>query len=151
MGMGMEGWGWGRAQQTPHRAEGAVPVFAELHKGCSFPKITPVLPCQGFSSTSVPFHSVSCPLPGLLASARAGRGPGGCAVPIPGCCQALCSSRGGMAVPSLSVLQGLQRVPKEVSHSPGLVSPTGMSSDMRGLFWGQRWGVLGCHRVLVGH
>lgn len=35
------------------------------------------------------------------------------------------SSRGGAAVPNPSSLQGLRPVPKEVSHSPGVVSPGG--------------------------
>lgn len=117
---------------TPlHGAEGEVPVFAVLHKGCSFPKITPGAAASGFFQRLCPFpqHLLPAPRAGGQAQGREGAGGdvrSGHPWIMPGPVRSEGgSSRGGAAVPNPSSLQGLRPVPKEVSHSPGVVSPGG--------------------------
>lgn len=75
-----------------------------------------------------------------------------CRAAIPGLCQVLCTLIpwwDGCAQPQSSA--GSPAWPRgSFPQSWGGLS-WGMSSDTGGLFWGWRWGVEGCPRVLVGH
>lgn len=121
MGMGMGkgmGKGHGLAQHPLHGAEGEAPVFAVLHKGCSFPKITPGAAASGFFQCLCPFEQHLLPAPRAGGQAQRREGPGGMrGAAIAGSCQALRSPEraqpmaGPCRVPSLS--------PRKVPTVPG--------------------------------
>lgn len=132
MGMGL--W-WCPA--VLHRAEGAVLMFAALHKGCSFPQITPGAAVSGFFQCLCPFSQQLLPVPRAAGQSQGREGDrGDVERPSLGAAR-LCALQGGL-IP-LCPTSASCRVS---SLSPGKF-PTvlGMSSDMGGLSWGQRWGV----------